>query len=317
VYFGGADNKNVTQRAIVALMNEVEDSTKIDVVVDPGHQFLKEIKSSLRGLSNAELYIGAPSLCPMMVEADLAVGAAGTTSWERCAVGLPALVISIADNQRDVAKELHAGGFVTWLGHEDHVSADCIQESIRRLKGAESLETWSRHCWSLVDGRGLERVGFCLSANPQAEFRARSIKKSDEALILRWANDPVVRRNAFCTQLISEDEHREWFHTILKSHRGARFYIVEGSAEVPVGQVRFDRVEVGWEVTYSIDQVFRSRGLGSTVLETAISRFRLEEDRAVIIGKVRKNNAASMRVFEGLGFLKFDHADQFVTYSLE
>jgi UDP-2,4-diacetamido-2,4,6-trideoxy-beta-L-altropyranose hydrolase len=317
VYFGGADKNNVTERAMTALASSEEDSIRIDVVVDPGHKYLDSIKKSAERLTNVKLHIGVPTLCPLMMKADLAIGGAGTTSWERCSVGLPALVISTAENQRAVARELHAGGFIEWLGHEDQVATGSIEEGIRLIKETKTLETWSRRCWDLVDGRGVERVGFFLNAGPQSKLTARAINERDESLVLRWANDPIVRKNAFSSRTISEDEHRDWFHMVLKNQEHRGFYIVEGSADVPVGQVRFDRVQAGWEVTYSIDQIFRSRGLGSNVLGVAIEKFKLERGRTPIIGKVRTNNLASMKVFERLGFLRTEKATQFVTYRLD
>ena len=317
VYFGGADKNNVTERVMTALAGGEEHSIRIDVVVDPRHKYLESIKKSAKRLTNVELHIGVPTLCPLMLKADLAIGGAGTTSWERCSVGLPALVISTAENQRAVAKELHAGGFVEWLGHEDHVSTDSIEEGIRLIKEVKTLETWSRRCWGLVDGRGMERVGFFLNARAQSKLTARVINETDELLVLRWANDPIVRKNAFHSRRISEDEHREWFQMVLKNQEHGGFYIVEGSTDVPIGQVRFDRVQGGWEVTYSIDQIFRSRGLAANMLGIAIEKFKLEGGRAPIIGRVRINNLASMKVFERLGFLKTEKAAQFITYRLD
>jgi len=268
------------------------------------------------GQSNIQLHVGIRTLSKLIIRADLAIGAAGTTSWERCCLGLPALVISIAENQKIVAKELHAGGFIKWLGHGNDLTVDQIGRSIGQFLEMEISESWSRQCWNLVDGRGVERVGLFLSAGPGTQLSARPVKMIDEGLIFDWVNDPEVRKNAACSAEISIGEHNKWFQNLIKSYEDHRLYIIEGPSNYPVGQVRFDRVSVGWELTYSLDHRFRSRGLGANLLRTGIKKFKHEADKTSLIGKVRIKNIYSRKVFEALGFYEVEKDKEFITYML-
>ena len=65
-----------------------------------------------------------------MLKADMSIGASGTTSWERCCLGLPSLVISIAENQKPIAQELHKKGIICWLGHYDIITTDLIYDAL-------------------------------------------------------------------------------------------------------------------------------------------------------------------------------------------
>jgi spore coat polysaccharide biosynthesis predicted glycosyltransferase SpsG len=57
-----------------------------------------------------------PSLAPLMLAADFAFGAAGGTSWERICLGLPAAILTMADNQRSVATALQRHHLARWIG---------------------------------------------------------------------------------------------------------------------------------------------------------------------------------------------------------
>src|SRR4029079_4764741 len=57
-----------------------------------------------------DVRVAVDEMAALMAESDLAIGAAGVTSWERCCLGLPALVLVLADNQRKSAEALHEAG---------------------------------------------------------------------------------------------------------------------------------------------------------------------------------------------------------------
>ena len=64
---------------------------------------------------DCRVLVGASNMAELMAQADWAVGAAGGTSWERCALGLPTLLLVIADNQRSIAEQLQAAGAARFL----------------------------------------------------------------------------------------------------------------------------------------------------------------------------------------------------------
>ena len=93
-----------------------------------------------------------------MASADLAVGAAGATSWERLCLGLPSLVVTLADNQRPIALELDRQGLALSLGDKDEVSADLIRNRLEPIIRDGLKPEWSRLCLAVVDGGGVDRV---------------------------------------------------------------------------------------------------------------------------------------------------------------
>ena len=98
------------------------------------------------------------SLAPLMKESDLAIGAAGATTWERCCLGLPSLVITVADNQKAVAEELGRRGLIKYLGHHDSFCSSSLCSAVEECFELKSLDDWSKDCMDLVDGLGTRRV---------------------------------------------------------------------------------------------------------------------------------------------------------------
>lgn len=302
IFFGGADPADVTGRALAAFRSLGREDVIADVVVGVSNPRRGDLAGLAAGMSNIRLHDGLPSLAPLMASADLALGAGGATSWERCCLGLPSLVVTLADNQRPIAAELHRRGLVRWLGHVGEVGEAALAAALKQALGQELPEQWSRDCLALLDGRGVDRVAAVLTASSAMRLRLRPALPSDEAMLLRWTNDPIVRKESFTTGPIDSETHRQWFNRRLRDIEGCRIYIAETESNIPVGQARFDFDGEGWEVGYSLDSLYRGRGVGRQLLTAALLRLRAEMPDSVVIAKVKARNRASRRIFEALGF---------------
>jgi UDP-2,4-diacetamido-2,4,6-trideoxy-beta-L-altropyranose hydrolase len=256
----------------------------------------------VQGIGQVTLHTHLPSLAPLMVQADLAIGAGGATSWERCCLGLPSLVVTLAENQKPITAELDRQGLIRWLGHKDDVSEHGLARSLAAIVDKGLTPAWSQQCQQLADGRGTERVRSLLLLSPETPLRARFARLDDEALILQWANDPLVRENAFTTGTIDPNTHHAWFHHRLHDLENCRLYVVETEEGLPVGQVRFERHQGAWEVHYSLDARCRSRRMGVPTLATALQAFRSLQPSGRLYGRVKPVNTASRKVFRSLGF---------------
>ncbi|HBH17497.1 MAG TPA: UDP-2,4-diacetamido-2,4,6-trideoxy-beta-L-altropyranose hydrolase, partial [Cyanobacteria bacterium UBA9579] len=98
-------------------------------------------------------------MAELMLAADLAIGAAGSTSWERCCLALPSIVISVADNQIPIAQALDKMGACIYLGTESTVTAALISKTLHELyNDQEHLFEMSKKAYTIVDGKGKNRV---------------------------------------------------------------------------------------------------------------------------------------------------------------
>jgi spore coat polysaccharide biosynthesis predicted glycosyltransferase SpsG len=90
-------------------------------------------------------------------------GGGGSTTWERCCLAVPSIVISVADNQTNIAKAVDAVGAALYLGPCDNVTALQLANTVKNLiQEPNRLRTLSSQAMLLVDGLGTGRVSTTL-----------------------------------------------------------------------------------------------------------------------------------------------------------
>lgn len=158
VFFGGVDADNCTGQAINALAEMGVEGLHVDVVIGVQHPNREEIEMNCVAREFV-CHVQTNKMAELMAAADLAIGAGGSASWERCCLGLPALLVSLADNQVGIAKALDLSGCCIYLGAFKKVNASAIKHEITELLSAHNrLEMISRRAFSLADGIGVDRV---------------------------------------------------------------------------------------------------------------------------------------------------------------
>jgi UDP-2,4-diacetamido-2,4,6-trideoxy-beta-L-altropyranose hydrolase len=316
VYFGAADVNNLTALTLEALGDPRFEAIDIDVVVNPQSPNYDQVCRVTTGNSRIHIHEDLPSLAPLMVKADLAIGAAGATSWERCCMGLPAVVVTLAENQVPLAEELHELKVVSWIGESSTLTVEVIRDAVEGYVVDErKVEDCSLICSRIIDGKGADRLANLLSIDSTTELTARRASLSDEALILSWANDRLVRGSGFNPEPIIPEVHRKWFYNRLRNVDGCFFFIVSTSINLPLGQVRFECNKEAWEIHYSLSPVARGRGLGVKLIQTALSEFRKFVRGVPIFGRVKLENIASQKVLESLGFESAKFEDGALIYN--
>ena len=156
VMFGGADPTNHTQLSLEKI-NLREDISNINVILGSSAKHLNSVYEFCEKKDNINLHVSPSNIAQLMREADIAVGAAGTTSWERCASGLPSVVVIQADNQRQIAKELEAQGVITCLEGKD-IDRSLNQHLDKWLSPNGLNNTIRNKCLQICDAMGSERV---------------------------------------------------------------------------------------------------------------------------------------------------------------
>ncbi len=122
VSFGASDPTGETAKSIEALLSFPRGQFEADVLADPS-RLSATVVSQLRSQTDVRLRAWVDDPAPLMRAADLAIGAGGATAWERCACGLPALVITVAENQRPSMAALAEQGSIVLLGEAASVTA--------------------------------------------------------------------------------------------------------------------------------------------------------------------------------------------------
>lgn len=158
VLFGGADRGNHTEKVLRAIVELGERALEVDVVIGLEHPALATIEAMCKRYGFL-CHLQTPDVAELMARADLAVGATGSTSWERCCLGLPAVCMTQAANQVPIARGLENAGAVVNLGDGDTVTPTAIASALSALMDQPQLLTsLSTAARELVDGGGVERV---------------------------------------------------------------------------------------------------------------------------------------------------------------
>jgi UDP-2,4-diacetamido-2,4,6-trideoxy-beta-L-altropyranose hydrolase len=315
ISFGGADADNLCARSLSAFTSLNRSGIEVDIAIGDSSPHLAALRKLAAPHRNVRVHAGTTSLALLLSEADLAIGAAGTTTWERLCLGVPSLVVTVAPNQEPAAAELNRLGLIRLLGDKSHASESSIASALEKLFQTGLDEGWSKSCLAAVDGRGADRVSAALGVSAETALKVRLATLDDEALLLEWANDPATRSNAFSPGTITPATHAVWFRQRLGNRAGCRLYIVETVDGIPIGMVRFDRSGNEWEVHYSIAQSLRGRGLGRAALAAALADLAAEMRDATVFGQVKESNHASRKVFESLAFTEISRSrDGVVVY---
>lgn len=158
VSFGSSDPKNLTWVALEGL-RAAGFRGEIDVVLGGQSPNRKAIADAVETMSHARLVLDAENIAEIMLAADLAIGAGGTTSWERCCLGLPTIVVIAADNQRFAASKLAAEGAIRLVGDQAEVTPETIADAFHSLmNNPGDLKAMSERAAAVCDGLGSERL---------------------------------------------------------------------------------------------------------------------------------------------------------------
>jgi len=159
ICYGGVDKSNQTTKSLLALSHLDTSQMSIDIVIGKQNPNKNLIQKMCSERPNITLYHHVSNIAELMAQADLALGASGTMTWERCCLGIPSLVSVLADNQAEIARTAAEEGFVIYLGHAKDITADDIKRHLQELfLDKQRLQSVSLKSMQLVDGLGAQRV---------------------------------------------------------------------------------------------------------------------------------------------------------------
>ena len=300
VFMGGGDNANITGKVLAALSADQLAHLEVDVVIGANFSHKRDITEQANARPNTQIHGPRPHLADLMSKADLAIGAGGATTWERLCMGLPSLVISIAENQVPACKALASNGLIQYLGDARDLDVAAIEWALVNVL-AESIQLRALEVSNqvLVDGQGASRVAEALIPTRPVDLTLRPADETDALIYFVWANDPVVRSSANNSDLIDLVTHLQWFNGKLND-KNCFLYVLEANG-LPIGQVRFDVHGEEATISYSLDILVRGRGWAKQLVKLGMDK--LASRRSVFFNaSVKSGNIASAAVFARLGF---------------
>ncbi|HEU4839753.1 MAG TPA: UDP-2,4-diacetamido-2,4,6-trideoxy-beta-L-altropyranose hydrolase [Micavibrio sp.] len=163
VAVGSLNYNNIVPKIIEGLMLVSDGNLQIDVVLSSGAENMDDVRRAIsslnsKGQHSADLHLDVQDMAALMVVADIAIGAGGTTTWERCCLGLPTLMVELADNQIPTIQALEKAGAIIPMGHAKTLSAEKIAEYVQNVAiSPDMLNQLAEASFEICDGMGLER----------------------------------------------------------------------------------------------------------------------------------------------------------------
>jgi UDP-2,4-diacetamido-2,4,6-trideoxy-beta-L-altropyranose hydrolase len=328
VSLGGMDPDNVTAKVLNSLIQwqsyhqaqNQHNRLSVNVVMGSSAPYLESIKALCQQHSWLNLHQDCNNMAELMLAADLAIGASGSSAWERCSLGLPTLSIEIADNQALVSKNLANFGAIVNLSTAEHCKEQDIIDALKSsMTDNKKYQQMVEQCFKCCDGQGAQRLFSKISStinsaltpatnsqemNSNITLRAAIIDDLD--LVFAWQSQSEIRRFSRNPKPVKYQEHCTWFTSALVNKKKNIFIIIEN--DEPLGMLRLDKIEsAGFELSILVDPKIQ----GGNIATSAISAIPIIFRNISIYAFVHPDNKASHRLFKKANFKQISH-EQYV-----
>lgn len=161
ITMGGVDRADATSVVLKAIRGAVlPPDMQITVIMGSKAPALDRVLALVRSLPfQSEVVVDSDNMAAHMASADLAIGAGGSTTWERCCLGLPSIIVETAENQAGIAARMAAAGAAFDCGPVNSTDFKSrLQSALARARAPENLSRMARACSELCDGQGAQRA---------------------------------------------------------------------------------------------------------------------------------------------------------------
>lgn len=257
----------------------------------------------LHGRPRHQLHLDTTQMAELMDSADLLIGCGGMTSWEACCLGVPVLIVAVAENQRHTVRTLTRAGAVIEVTHERTKDPECWRAALSSLaEASDKLSSLSRAAASVCCGEGASRVVDVL------ESQLRPMLASDAARLFRWRNSTHIRQACHSQSPLVWEAHVKWARRTLSRTDGVWRVYSEGGRELG----HCNAVETSpacWRWSFYIGEEDAPAGAGSRMTSAFLAQLFGERQAEMVWGEVLCSNERSMRLHKRLGFALLDAAE--------
>jgi len=159
ITLGGTDEDNLTLE-IIKMLEDINDKIEFLVLIGPLNPYENNIREYINDKGLKIKLIKSPKdISNLYLESDIAISAGGSSCYELAYFGIPNIIITIADNQLNIAKELDREKISIYLGLKNEIKKEKLQNKVKELINNHLLrKTISKNGKKLVDGKGKERI---------------------------------------------------------------------------------------------------------------------------------------------------------------
>jgi len=160
INMGGVDRDNMTGQILNMLRScQLPTDCRVTVVMGTTAPWLQKVLEQVQQVPwPTRVLVGVSDMPQLMADSDLAIGAAGVTSWERCCLGLPTIMLILAQNQIKIARELKKTGGVRLIEPSEKTEVRLVEEVSQLIRNPKQLSFMTERAAKVLDGAGLHRV---------------------------------------------------------------------------------------------------------------------------------------------------------------
>ena len=310
VTMGSVDHQNATLKVLKAIENVKNIQTTVLLSEKAPH--FAEVRLWCAKKANFTHFNFVNDMATLMMNHDVAIGAPGSTSWERACIGLPSIIVPLADNQQLVCSNLVKNS-VALKVEIDEINTFLVSKYEKLLADwyefkHSNLMTCDARCPLRVVHEIEE-----LMNETTISISLELASEQDVVLVYNWQIEPQTRRFALNPAEPSWQEHKDWMVAKLGNPSDYFYMIVDTVAESKLGVVRLDRLSYNlYIVSIFLDPKNYGKGVALRALKVLD---RLHPDFN-IRAEVLRDNFASQKLFEKAGYIKIDD-ESFIRNSLE
>ena len=316
ISLGGVDNENATAAVLQSLAEtNLPHETELIVVMGRKAPWLESVKNTAQSIPfRVDVRVDVKNMAELMTSCDFAIGASGTSGWERCAAGLPSLLLVLADNQQFNAQALHASGAARMIGVAEETGWQIeLANALSKLALPGAMQKMSQSAAALVDGRGATRVGGNLIAK---SLVASLCEPTDAHDVWTWREADGASQFYRSNKATQWADHKTWFNQAIKDPM--RLMLMIGLPGHNLAHVRLDRSAddpASATVGICLNPDMRGMDLSAPSLKVAIDHASAQNIHR-IFAEVHRDNTASIRLFSRLGFAETAKDGDFVQFTL-
>lgn len=290
---GMVDNLGFAETALTALASFPD--LLVEVVMGSQSPSVEKVSSLIQDNPNWRLTLDAFDMAQRLLRADLCIGAGGVSAWERCCLGLPAVNIALADNQRPGVQAIANFGAAVALNVDALQDPDQIAMALRAV--IENYGSLSERAAELCDGAGAARVIAAMSG------QLRAVTQADARLIFDWRNQDHIREASSNSAPLIWENHASHLKKVLADPTQNQWMIYQESGK-DLGLVNANRHPDGfWKWGFYLGAQDASKGAGRRMLCQFLRHLCKTEAFAGVRAVVLSDNHRSRHLHEALGFL--------------
>lgn len=304
ISFGGVDPNNYSKLTL-EILNEFKSDLNIEIILGKAYNKIEELKKCCENTHhNIKISkdINSSEVSSKIIQADLAFGSPGTSTWERACFDLPTIFM-VNDHNLDRMKQYVEDANDSYLVNANESINDLIVTISKIIKKKKNTNKTNLN---LIDGLGARRVAldiYQMIFKHQFDLILRPIKIEDKELIFKWQSDKNIRKYFDISSVPSYGEHSNWVNQRVKSSDSTLMIVYKDQS---VGVLRADFLGVSedsrcsYEISIYVSREYQKLGIASAALMLILNIYKYE----LLIANINIKNLSSIKLFKKNGFVQ-------------